>query len=88
MHFVIVEQIINGFSEKETIKLFVEGNEVGYIAFTVNDDVLEIRHTVIYLEFRGKGYAKSLVDSVIDIAKSRNLKLTSSCSYANKIIDK
>ena len=81
-----MEQIANSFSEKETIKLLVEGKEVGYISFVVNDGTLEIRHTVVYPEFRGKGYGKTLVDSALSTAESRNLIITSSCSYADKIL--
>ena len=73
-------------SSKETMKLTVEGIEVGYISFTVNEDALEIRHTVVYPEFRGKGHGKTLVDLAMSTAKSRNLTVTSSCSYADKIL--
>ena len=81
-----MEQIVKESSNKETIKLSIEGKEVGYISFMVIDNVLEIRHTVVYPEFRGKGYGKTLVDLVISAAESRNLVLTSSCSYADKIL--
>ena len=81
-----MEQIIEGSSEKEIIKLSVEGKEVGYISFVVADGKLEIRHTVVYPEFRGKGYGKVLVDSAIYTAESKNLIVTSTCSYADKIL--
>jgi Predicted acetyltransferase len=74
------------YAKKETIKLSVEGKEVGYISFIVVDGTLEIRHTVVYPEFRGKGYGKTLVDSVISTAESQNLTVTSTCSYADKIL--
>jgi len=84
--FTIVEKIIKDSSEKETIKLSVEGDEVGYVSFMVVNNMLEIRHTVVYPEFRGKGYGKTLVDSAINVAKSRGLMVTSSCSYADRIL--
>ena len=81
-----MEQAIEGSSEKETIKLSVEGKEVGYISFIVAEGKLEIKHTVVYPEFRGKGYGKVLVDSAIGTAKSKNMIVTSTCSYADKIL--
>jgi len=71
---------------KETINLVIRGEEVGYISFVVTNGVLEIKHTVVYSEFRKRGYGKNLVDSAIDVAKSRNLTVTSSCSYADRIL--
>jgi Predicted acetyltransferase len=86
--FPVMTQSAEDSSEKETIKLSVEGKEVGYISFIVTGGKLEIRHTVVYPEFRGKGYGRTLVDSVISIAESRNLTVISSCSYADRLIDK
>ena len=83
-----MEQTISGSLEKETIKLTVEGKEVGYISFVAIDDTLEIRHTVVYPEFRGKGYGKTLVYSAISTAESRNLIVISTCSYADKVLGK
>jgi Predicted acetyltransferase len=74
------------FFEKETINLLVKGKEVGYITFIVIEGVMEIKHTVVYPEFRRKGYGKTLVDSAISTAESRNLTVTSTCSYADKIL--
>ena len=79
-------QTISESSEKETINLSIEGKEVGYISFVVNDGALEVKHTVVYPEFRGKGYGKTLVDSAISVAKSRNLTVSSTCSYADRIL--
>jgi len=81
-----VEQVIKD-SEKVIIKLFIEEKEVGYISFVETNEVLEIRHTVVYPEFRGKGYGKTLVDSAISAAESRGLTVTSSCSYADRILN-
>ena len=80
-------QSIEDSFEKETIKLSVEGKEVGYISFIVTEGKLEIRHTVVYPEFRGKGHGKTLVDSAISVAESRNLTVISSCSYADRILN-
>ena len=88
IRFIIVEQVTDRSSEKETIKLSAEGKEVGYISFVVTENELEIRHTVVYPEFRGKGYGKTLVDSAINVAESRGLMVTSTCSYADKILGK
>jgi Predicted acetyltransferase len=71
---------------KEMVKLYLDGIELGYITFIVVDNMLEINHTVVHPEFRGNNYGKDLVESVIGIAGSRNLDVTSTCSYADRIM--
>ena len=53
-----------------------------------NDDIINIEHTYVNPELRGKGIAGELIKTVLNYAREKGLKVTASCSYANLWIKK
>ena len=53
----------------------------------VNNDTWNIYHTEVDSSYTGKGIARQLVECIITNASDSNVKLTSSCSYASKILN-
>ena len=76
--------------EKENNKAVAYDNnkKIGECEFEVNENVWNIIHTEVNSNYQGKGIAKNLVKCVIKYAHKNNIVLTSSCSYAKKILEK
>lgn len=73
--------ILDTYNEK--IKLFVDEIEVGYVLFKLNNKKFNILSTVVYDEFKGKGYAKKLMNYVLEYTSKNNYELKYTCSYAS-----
>ncbi len=71
-------------------KLYIEGNKQnkGHVTYTIDNGVMDINGTYVDPDHRGHGYAKELVDAAVEYAKSKNLKLHPTCSYAVKVVDR
>ena len=62
----------------------LDGEEVGYLTYTLVDRTMDIEHTVVRPEMRGKGIGSRLVDAACDYAVSSGFTLLTSCSFAAK----
>lgn len=62
----------------------LDGTEVGYLTYTLVDKTMDIEHTVVKPEMRGKGIGSKLVDAACDHAVSSGYTLLTSCSFAAK----
>lgn len=70
------------FTEKENGFYYIEDfEELAYITYYRNENVLYINHTYVDSSLRGKGIANALVLKVIDYAKDNNYKIFPICSY-------
>ena len=52
------------------------------------DDIWNITHTEVDSDYQGQGIARKLVENVIENSQKYNKKITATCSYARKIIEK
>jgi predicted GNAT family acetyltransferase len=60
-----------------------QSGKVGEITFqTVDEDTWMIDHTYVDPRYRGKQFAKQLLNLVVDEARAKGKKLIPSCSYA------
>lgn len=66
------------------IILLDEENEIGFIKFEVENNVLKIISTVVHDAYQGKGYAKILMKECEKYIRSNNFKVEPICSYAKK----
>lgn len=67
--------------------LLVDAIEVGDVHFRRRrEDAISINHTYVKREFEGRGYGKKLVERVILYADENQLNLSTSCWFADKII--
>lgn len=76
--------------EKESYKLLDdEGNILAEIDFPfIEENVIEITHTIVSPSLQGQGIARKLVEKVLEIAKEKGYKATASCSYAKHYLEK
>lgn len=54
----------------------------------VGDNTIEITHTIVSPSLQGQRIAKKLVEKVLEIAKDKGYKVTASCSYAKRYLEK
>lgn len=71
-------------------RFYIQGTEKdkGEATYTIKDDVMTINHTYVDPEYRGHQYAKQLVVAGAEFAKSKQLKINPTCSYALKVIER
>lgn len=53
-----------------------------------SNGVVDIIHTYVSPELRGKGVANSMMELVAEYLRKHSLKVTASCSYANSWLKK
>ena len=53
-----------------------------YVAYTLADGALDIRHTIVPEEIGGRGIASALVKATYDYALENGYKPVATCSYA------
>ena len=54
----------------------------------IKEGVIEITHTIVSPSLQGQGIARKLVDKVLEIAKVKGYRVTASCSYAKRYLEK
>ena len=66
-----------------------EGKLVAEITFEeIDNGVFEINHTFVDESLRGQGIASKLVEAAVQEIEVRGGKVTASCSYASKWLEK
>ena len=60
----------------------LEDGSKAYVATETEGGVLKILETYVPERYRGRGYARMLVDSVVEYARSNGLRVVPVCSYA------
>lgn len=79
--------MIKFIEEKNSIKAYINDQEIGVCEYIEEYNNLNIIHTKVNENYQGQGIAKKLVKKVITKANKDNKKLTATCSYAKKILD-
>jgi uncharacterized protein len=66
----------------------IEGREavIDYAVF--GDTVLDLRHTFVPRELRGRGIASDLARQALDLARAEGFKILPSCSFIATFIDR
>lgn len=64
------------------------GDLESHLEYVKMNDVLDLIHTYVPHQLRGKGIAAKLVNAALVYAKKNNLKIIPSCSYAASYIQK
>lgn len=77
---------------KETNRIYAKdenGKVIAEIEFNeIEKGVYDICHTFVDESLRGQGVASKLVQEAVNEIQSRNGKVTASCSYAKKWLEK
>lgn len=69
-------------------KIYVDGEEAGYLTYNVGSGTFDIEHTVVDPLFRGQGLGKVLVDAAVEYAGGKKMEIRPICSYARALLDK
>ena len=81
MNFIKEKERIYAKDENEKIIAQIEFKEI-------EQGTYNIYHTFVDESLRGQGIASKLVQEAVEEIKSRNGKITASCSYAKRWIEK
>ena len=73
--------------EKRSIAYDLD-KQIGECDFEEINDTWNITHTEVDSDYQGQGIARKLVENVIENSQKYNKKITATCSYARKIIEK
>lgn len=73
--------------EKNRSVAISDGKVIGECDFIINEDNINIIHTVVSSDFQGQGIARKLVECVLGNIKEYNKDIIADCSYARKIIE-
>ena len=65
-----------------------DGQKVGEIDYTVNQEYWDANHTWVDPEFRGFSIARNLVNMLADTARSSGVMILPTCSYAKHVMEK
>ncbi|RHW34908.1 N-acetyltransferase [Lysinibacillus yapensis] len=76
MNFTLVEKGPKHFAFE-----YKEGETLAEIEWTQQDQVMDMTHTYVSGDLRGKGVAKKLLDQAADYARQNGLKMNPICSY-------
>ena len=71
-------------------RFYIAGPEKdkGFLTYSIKDGVMNISGTYVDPAYRGHQYARNLVDAGIELAKSKQLKINPTCSYALKVVER
>ncbi|WP_020604621.1 GNAT family N-acetyltransferase [Spirosoma spitsbergense] len=62
-------------------KLYEDTTELGEMIVSVNGDRLTAYHTQVAPEAQGKGYAKQLLNAMVDYARTQHLRVQPLCPF-------
>lgn len=81
-------KIIHDLDDERLNLLTESGEDLGYMTYYLNGDVLTVNHTKLKRKAKGMGLAQELLDAVADYARAQGYRLNASCSYAKKMIER
>ena len=62
--------------------IFVDGKAAGFLTYEIYSGCLDIQHTVVERDHRGKGLGEILLEEAVKYAKEKGLKVKPTCSFA------
>ena len=68
---------------KGAFKLYEDTTERGEMIVSVHGNKLTVYHTQVAPEAEGKGYAKQLLDTLVDYARAHHLQVVPLCPYVH-----
>ncbi len=74
--------------EKEILAKNEKGEQVGEIEYRSKADVWNVNHTGVKPAYRGGDIARTLVQLLVEEARKANVKLSATCPYALKVLER
>jgi len=65
------------------VQLFSNNVQAGKMNIAITDGKLTVYHTEVSPEFEGRGFAKLLLNQLVNYAKEKDLKIIPLCAYVN-----
>lgn len=65
-----------------------ESEELGFISYIPNGDILTVDHTEVSPKLEGQGVGKQLVEQVVQYARQEGKKIDPQCPFAQSVIEK
>ena len=78
---------IEFLKEENRAVIYDDGAEIGDCNFIENENTWNIIHTEVDSKYQGQGFARKLVECIIENSKKYNKNLIADCSYARKVIE-
>ncbi|PSJ81478.1 GNAT family N-acetyltransferase [Neisseria iguanae] len=78
--------VIQHQTDSQRFILLADEEITGELDYRIIGNSLDITHTHIEPQHRGKGLARHLVNAAIQEAEKNGLGLTASCNYAEQIL--
>lgn len=72
-----------GQTEASSFELFDEDGKAGEMIFAINESDLTVYHTEVEPEKEGLGYAKMLLEAMVDYVRINNLMVIPMCPYVH-----
>ncbi len=63
--------------------MWEDGEQVGEMVIRINGNNLTVYHTEVAPKAEGKGYAKKLLQAMVDHARTHHLKVIPLCPYVH-----
>lgn len=63
-------------------------DELGFISYVSNGDVLTVDHTEVSPQLEGQGMGKKLVEQVVQYARNEGKTIDPQCPFASAVIEK
>jgi len=87
MNNTVIENKLEG--DKGVFALIVDGVKLGEMLYKIYpNERLDIKHTEIDPKQRGKGLAIQIVSAAVMLARDMKIKISSSCPYANAVLQR
>ncbi|PSL40402.1 hypothetical protein B0H99_105180 [Planomicrobium soli] len=74
--------------ENNKISFLDNSEEMAFISYVPNGDVLTVDHTVVSPELEGQGIGKKLVAEVVQYARQEGKTIDPQCPFASAVIEK
>ncbi|WP_179345132.1 GNAT family N-acetyltransferase [Winogradskyella ursingii] len=73
---------------KNRFVLIEDKKEIGEMTYEFRrDNIMDINHTFIDEDYRGKDYGHKLVDAAVAFMRKNDIKAIPSCPYVKKVFD-
>lgn len=75
-----LKKLVKGFEAIDN------GEKIGQIDFNINNGIMRITHTEVNGQYAGKGVAKELLNTAVEYARHKSIKIKPLCSYAAHVL--
>lgn len=74
--------------ENNKFTAYDESEELGFLNYLPDGDVLTVEHTEVYSQAEGQGLGKKLVEQVVEYARNEGKRIDPQCPFAQAVIEK